>query len=151
MPLPLLYWATLPKYASTDHEIKRSSSLPRTLSLHYDAPAERVDQNAEAHILTSRDTLRLTLRRPLRLCWMSGACDSISFETISTWSNIFRICSYTICGEQQLAAASHISATQLPFCKTSFLFWFNFLQKHTKYSKNWKSKNFPNFQVFSCK
>ena len=96
MPFPLLYWTILPKYVSTNHEIKRSSSLSCTSSLHYDAPAERVDQNAGAHTLTSRDTLHLTLCQSLCFCWMSGACDSISFETIWTWSNIFRICSYIV-------------------------------------------------------
>ena len=57
MPFPLLYWTILPKYVSTNHEIKRSSSLSCTSSLHYGAPAERVDQNAEAHTITSRETL----------------------------------------------------------------------------------------------
>ena len=75
MPFPLLYWTILLKYVSTNHEIKRSSSLSRTSSLQYDAPAQRVDQNAEAHTLTSRDTLHLTVCYCLRSCWMSGACD----------------------------------------------------------------------------
>ena len=43
-----------------------------------------------AHHNIKRDTLHLTVYYCLCSCWTINACDSISFETIWTWSNIFR-------------------------------------------------------------
>ena len=110
------------------HGIMRHSSFPRTSPLHYyyitaesRCPCRKSrPKRRSAHHNFKRDTLHLNLHQCLCFRWMSGACDSISLESIWTWSIMVR--KYTISGSSSIFCFLHFSN----------YFWFNFLQKNTR-------------------
>ena len=117
------------------HDIMRHSSFPRTSPLHYyyitaesRCPCRKSrPKRRSAHHNFKRDTLHLNLHQCLCFRWMSGSCDSISLESIWTWSIMVR--KYTISGSSSIFCFLHFSN----------YFWFNFLQKNT----NWIKFFFP--------